>query len=94
MANYFVHKELHKVLEFSDQPGKITSTALFDEVPDHPFLSGHELDPSEGQTLHHILAQSTGVADFIGRLRTHSYRVELVTPENSGRTLVDELATQ
>lgn len=83
MANFLVSKDGAPVLEFSDGPGKITSSALFPEVPDHPFLSGHEIDPGHGQVLHASLAGCSSADGFAHALRAAGYVVEPVVEESS-----------
>ena len=68
---YLIMRDGARVAEFTDAPGQITSTAFATDpgAPDHPFVSGHELDPSCGQEIHDALSGARDFRHFLDRLR-------------------------
>jgi hypothetical protein len=66
------------ILEVSDQPGVITSTAM--PPPDakpvmHPFLSASALDASHEDKLRTLLVAATNLDEFLRSLEGAGYRV-------------------
>jgi hypothetical protein len=69
------------ILEVSDTPGPITSTAMpppGGKPMIHPYLSASALSAAHEGQLGDFLEDSTSCADFLARLRTAGFRVEPV----------------
>ena len=78
-ASYLVFRGDRPVLEVTDRPGPLVSTALLPAGASparHPFLSASALAPSEEHELGTILDGSTSTADFLKNLERAGYRVE------------------
>lgn len=66
------------ILELSDEPGPITSTALpppGSQPVSHPFLSAAALDAGHEDELRKLLEASHDVDDFVRALAAAGYRV-------------------
>jgi hypothetical protein len=66
------------ILELSDRPGPILSTAApppGGEPVTHPFLSATALDAAHEDRLHQLLTGSHSVDEFIAALQRAGYRV-------------------
>jgi hypothetical protein len=80
MKTYQARKDGVLAIEFNDSPGRVTSTALLNESPECPFLSGHECAPQLGDEMGNILAESASAEDFARRLRAAGYEVSQIDP--------------
>jgi hypothetical protein len=80
MKTYQARKDGVLAIEFNDSPGRVTSTALLNESPECPFLSGHECAPQFGNEMAGFLSKSDSAEDFADRLRAAGYEVSQIDP--------------
>lgn len=67
------------VLDVTDEPGPLTSTALPPQgwtPPQHPFLTAAARDAEHEHALREHLLAASGTDDFLDRLRAAGYQVE------------------
>ena len=78
-----VHLDDTLVLEVTDRPGVLLSTAAPppEGAPDHPFVDARAFDPFTEGTLAGILGESSNYQDFLDRLTEAGFRVEPVSPD-------------
>ena len=65
------------ILDVSDEPGPLTSTAPPPATPVmHPFLTASALDAGHEDRLHTLLQASTSTDDFIAKLKAAGFVVK------------------